>query len=252
MSTSLIEIENRTLVRVEIDGAGFLSNELTAQLGDAADQAEDLGPPAVMLVHVAGHVDPAVLRPWPGRIDIQSVNKWERVLRRIERTGLMTVVLVEHACSALALELLLVADRRLACADFSVRYAIPGRDVWPGMALYRLSRQIGYARTRKLFLDGADITAALALELNIVDETVGHLTSGVDRIAHLLKHAPVDDFAVRRRLMQDSLSTSFDDALGAHLAACDRALRRSPAPNNEFATAQETTCAARLAPMPNS
>jgi isomerase DpgB len=252
MPTSLIEIENCTIVKVEIDGAGLLSNELTTQLGNAADQAEELGPTGVMLVHAAGHVNPAALRPWPGPTEIQSVNKWERVLRRIERAGLTTVVLVEHACSALALELLLVADRRLACADFSVRYAIPGGDVWPGMGLYRLSRQISHARSRKLFLDSTDITAALALELNIVDETVDHLTSGVDRIAHLLKQAPVDDFAVRRRLMQDSLSTSFDDALGAHLAACDRALRRSPARSNEFATTKDATSAADLARMPNS
>jgi isomerase DpgB len=252
MSTSPIEIENCTIVKVEIDGAGLLSNELATQLGDTVDQAEDLGPSTVMLVHVAGHVNPAALRPWPGRIDIQSVNKWERVLRRIERTALTTIALVEHTCSALALELLLVADRRLASGDFSMRYAIPGGDVWPGMALYRLSRQIGHARARKLFLDGTDITAALALELNIVDETVDHLASGVDRIAHLLKHAPVDDFAVRRRLMQDSLSTSFDDALGAHLAACDRALRRSPARSNEFATTKGATSATGLAQMPNS
>jgi isomerase DpgB len=33
--------------------------------------------------------------------------------------------------------------------------------------------------------------------------------------------------SVRRRLLQDSLSTSFEDALGVHLAACDRALRNN-------------------------
>jgi len=243
MSITLIQIENQPIVRAEIDGAEPLSGELITQLGKALDQAEDLGPSAIMLVHVVGRVSPAALHPWPGQSDTQSVNKWERVLRRIERAGPTTVALVERACSALALELLLVTDRRLAIGGFSVQSATPGADLWPGMAIYRLSRQLGEARARKVFLDATEITAELGLQLNIIDETVDDWASGVDRIGHLMKHAPLDDFAVRRRLMQDSLCTSFDDALGAHLAACDRALRRSPASGRDFATAQAVASA---------
>jgi len=35
------------------------------------------------------------------------------------------------------------------------------------------------------------------------------------------------ELSIRRRLLLEAASTSFEDALGAHLAACDRALRRA-------------------------
>jgi isomerase DpgB len=241
--TTCLEIEKRAIVKIEIHGAEPLFNTLTTQLGITLDQADDLGPTTVMLVHVVGDMNPAAVHNWPGCIDIRSVSKWERILRRIERTALTTIVLVEHACSALALELLLIADRRLASNDFLVPHAISSENIWPGMALYRLSRQIGDARARKLFLDGTDITTTLALELSIIDETVDDLVSWSDRIAHLLTQAPLDDFAIRRRLMQDSLSTSFDDALGVHLAACDRSLRRSLVSSQECAETKKTVSA---------
>lgn len=221
MSNTLIE--NRPVSRIELDGAGPLSGDLNRQLEDTLDRAEDLGPGAVMVVHVLGHLNPVSLGHWPGQVDIQLVTKWERLLRRIERALSATVVLVEHACSALALELLLVADRRLATRNFSVQCATPGANPWPSMALYRLARQIGESQARKFFLQNSRTLAEHALDLDIIDELIDHPV----QVEDILRYAPAEDFPVRRRLMQDSLFTGFDDALGAHLAACDRALRRS-------------------------
>jgi isomerase DpgB len=234
MSTVLIE--NRPVAQIEVNGGGPVCSELTAQLGNAIDQAEDLEPGAIMLIHLTGHVDPAAVRPWPGQIDVQSVNKWERVLRRIERSNLATILFVERACSAVALDLLVVADRRLAGEDFFVPSRISCGNVWPGMTLYRLARQIGESRARKVALEADGISAQRGIELHIIDEIIDVGTDGADRTARLLRNAPPEDFAIARRLMQDSLSTSFDEALGAHLAACDRALRRSSELNSKRRT----------------
>lgn len=225
MFTTLIE--NRPVVTVEISGTTLLSNDLTIKLGNVLDQAEDLGSSSVIFIHVVGHTNPVVLPAWPGQIDIQSVTKWERLLRRIERGDSPTIVLAEHACSAIALELLLVADRRLASNDFSVQWVKPGTEMWPSMALYRLVRQIGESRARKLSIETGDISAHRAQELNIVDEIVDHLINGGDPMPQLLGYAPSDGFPLCRRLMEESCSISFDEALGVHLAACERALRRS-------------------------
>lgn len=222
-----IELETRGIAKVDIDGARPLSVKLITELQDAIDRAEDMEAVDALVLHVIGEISPVGSRPWPGRTDIQSVTKWERVLRRIERTDLVTVALAEGSCSALALELLLIVDRRITCSDFCARHLCQECRVWPGMALYRLSRQIGEARARNLYLDATPITATRALDLNLIDETVDDFTTGMARIECFLKAAPVGDFAVRRRLMQESLSTSFDEALGAHLAACDRAIRNS-------------------------
>jgi isomerase DpgB len=67
------------------------------------------------------------------------------------------------------------------------------------------------------------------------------LAKAFDHISHRLAYSPLDDFAVRRRLMQDSISTNFDDALGTHLAACDRALRRAAAASDPVAADRETS-----------
>jgi len=218
--------KNWPMTKIKINGTSLLSSELTVQLSNALDQAEDLGQSSILLVRIVGNANPNVLRVWPGRTDIQSVNRWERILRRIERANVITIAVVEHACSALALELLLVADRRLATSTFSMQCSIPGGEVWPSMALHRLVRQIGESQARKMVLDSSDITAQRGLELSIIDQIVDDLQDG-NSTALLLAYAPSHDFPTRRRLILDGASSSFDEALGAHLAACDRALRRS-------------------------
>jgi len=218
--------KNRLMTKIEINGTSLLSSELTIQLGNALDQAEDLGQSSSLVFRIVGQANPNALRVWPGRTDIQSVNRWERILRRIERTNVTTIAIVEHACSALALELLMVADRRLATITFSMQCSIPGNEVWPSMALHRLVRQIGESQARKMLLDGSDISAQRGLELSIIDQIVDDLQDE-NFAALLLSYVPSHDFPTWRRLMLDGASSSFDEALGAHLAACDRALRRS-------------------------
>jgi isomerase DpgB len=234
VSTVIIEGKNHTIVKTEITGGTSLSNELIVQLTNALDQAESIGLNAVLLIHVVGEVNSACFLQWPGQTSTQSIGQWERILRRIERTAVTTVALLVHFCSAMALELLSVTDRRFGNDHFTVQPAALGGSIWPSMAIYRLSRQIGEARARKLYLDGIEITAALAADLGLIDEVIEDFASGLDRIIYFLTNAPLDDFAIRRRLMQDSLSISFDDALGLHLAACDRALRRSSASDQEI------------------
>jgi isomerase DpgB len=146
-------------------------------------------------------------------------------LSRLETARAMTMTVVEGTCSAVALELLLVSDRRLASPDFSMPRLGRGGDLWPGMSLYRLSRQIGESRARRFFLDPADVSAARCLTLDIVDDIVeGSGQSAL--VTGLMRFAPVQDLSIWRRLLQESTSTDFHEALAAHLVACDRALRR--------------------------
>jgi isomerase DpgB len=217
---------DKMLVKIEIDCTTQSANSATSLVNDALDKAEDQSSPSVMLVTILGDSEGTNLRDWPGSTDIQSITKWEWALRRIERTPATTIASVEHKCSALALELLLVVDRRLAAADFSLCLPLSEGSIWPSMMLFRLSRLIGDAGTRKLFFEHVTIGAAHALELDIVDEVIDISNGYSQRIDHFLSHAPLVDLAVRRRLMQDSLSMSFEDALGLHLSACEREIRR--------------------------
>jgi isomerase DpgB len=127
--------------------------------------------------------------------------------------------------STIALELLLVVDRRIVTSHFLISDLYFEGSIWPGMSLFRLSRQLGEAHARKLYFEARQLTSSSALSMGIADEVVDDFDMALNRLAVFLDVAPISDYAIRRRLMQDSQSLTFEDALGAHLAACDRALR---------------------------
>ena len=213
------------LVEIQVNDIGRISYELIAELSKALDDADDGGKVALYF-HLIGQSSSNNALHWPVQNDVQLFNKWEQVLRRVERSPSPSIALVEKACSPVTLELLLVIDRRLAIDSFSLQPLLKNRTIWPGMSLYRLCRQIGEARARKFYLDNAILTAARALEFNVVDEVIDQKRSHLAEIERFCKHAPLRDFAICRRLMQESSSTSFEDALGSHLAACDRMLKQ--------------------------
>jgi isomerase DpgB len=124
-----------------------------------------------------------------------------------------------------ALEALLATDYRVA--GEGLRLLVPAdRDgAWPGMAVYRLANQVGVAGARRSVLFGTPIAAAEALALRLVDEVVPDPAARLAELAGSLGTRP----AILRRLMLDATTTSFEDALGSHLAACDRVLRRAGA-----------------------
>jgi isomerase DpgB len=218
----------RPFTIISVNGAESLSSALPGIVGSALDEAEDLGPATVVLVHVVGSIRPSEVKAWPGPVDLSTVSRWERVLRRLERAPSTTIAFLEHACSQVALELLMVADRRIASASFSILSGGPDEDIWPSMALYRLCRQIGESRTRQFLLDRTPLTADRAINLGIIDtirHDAGHNSQPTAQ--QFLPYAPPSDYPVSRRLLQDCVMPGFDDSLGAHLAACDRTLRRN-------------------------
>ena len=200
-------------------GAETLSEALVEQLATALERAESAGAP--LLLRLSRAADPG---KWPGAEAVRDVNRWERVLRQIERTRVPVLVLARGACSELALEILLVGDCRVATADFTVSPRSQGNPVWPSMALFRLANQIGQARTKRLVLRTAALTAAEARDLDLV-EHVAPEREAQSYVETMLRRPALADFAIRRRLIQDATGQSYDEALGAHLAACDRELR---------------------------
>jgi isomerase DpgB len=227
MSDNFLDDKNTFEVSIEIDGGEPLSGDLITRIEHAINLAEDSSHPVrSLLIRICGHEDAPSLLSWPGECHVQPVSKWERALRRLERTSVPVFVLAHQACSPIALEVLLVADYRVATQSFLMPARTSGVATWPGMSLYRLTRQIGEARARRFLITSSPLTASLALQTDIIDYLANDLDAALKQLEFVLAQAPLDDFAVRRRLMQDSADTSFDEALGAHLAACHRALQR--------------------------
>jgi isomerase DpgB len=80
-----------------------------------------------------------------------------------------------------------------------------------------------------MILAGGPIAADQGLELGLLDEVTDYLDKALQSVAELAGPLSGPELAIRRQLMFDAATTSFEDALGRHLAACDRVLRRSAA-----------------------
>ena len=157
------------------------------------------------------------------------MSKWERGLRRLERLPAVTIAVADDDCGGSALDALLAADYRIMTAGAQLVLPVVAGATWPGMALYRLARQsAGAALARQAVLFGTPIGAAEAQAMGIVDDVAFNVAVALERgmkVARAAAAASGAELAIRRQLMLESMTTTFEDALGPHLAACDRALR---------------------------
>ncbi|MEE4545560.1 enoyl-CoA-hydratase DpgB [Streptomyces sp. V4-01] len=206
-------------VTLRVDGAEPLSAGLVAELHRTCDRAEDADLPVRVLLRLSG----TPRGDTTGSLTITLVNSWERALRRLERLEALTVALVDGDIGGTAVEALLVTDHRVAARHLRVTLPRASGQAWPGMSLYRLSRQVGETAARRA-LRGRPIWSEEAQRLGLVDELVDSTPATEEGWSSRLP-VPAPDTALRRSLVLNASSLSFEDALGVHLAACDRTLR---------------------------
>jgi isomerase DpgB len=199
--------------------SGALIDEVNALCGRV--EATQAG---TVLLRLGGGCDNACYA-----VTVQTVSRWERALRRLERLPAATVAVVDGPCAGPAFDALLTADYRIAAPGAGLRIPPVGAGPWPGMALYRLANQVGAGRARSLALFGTELPAARAAEWGLLDEVVPDPAARSRAVLDAFAGTRGKELAIRRRLLLDAGSTSFEDALGAHLAACDRALRLAAA-----------------------
>lgn len=210
----------------KIIDTAVLSAALVETVNEICDQAADRDHGDLVGIRLHGSTTMVPDLPWPGDVDVHLVSRWERALRRVERLDALTVGVADGCCHGAAVELLLVTDHRIAARNLRLWVGDqPGR-AWPGMTTYRLVNQLGHARASRLVHFGAQLTAEEALRLGLISEVVEDPQAKLWSLRQLLGPIPGHELAIRRQLLSDAISTSFEEALGAHLAACDRALRR--------------------------
>ncbi|MGW1208905.1 enoyl-CoA-hydratase DpgB [Streptomyces sp. NPDC002499] len=208
-----------------VDGTRPLSLGTVKDLSVLCDRAEDRDPGGIVTLRVTGAPEPG----WTDALDVALVSKWERVLRRLERLPAAVVALAVGDCGGTALDAFLVADIRIATPDVRLLVSFDGESTWPGMATYRLVRLAGAARVRRAVLYGQPLSASDALEAGIADELAENADAAAAATDQLIEELSGKEIAIRRQLLFDAQHTSFEDALGPHLAACDRVLRRGAA-----------------------
>lgn len=213
-------------LRLRIDGGRPLTPEAVAGVGTVCDAAEDGGARGPVVLELTG--TPA--DDWADGVTVGLISKWERALRRLERLPAVTVAVADGACGGQALDALLATDLRVATRSLRLRLPAVDGATWPGMALYRLGQQTpGSAAIRRAALFGTPLDAAEALALHLVDEVADDAAGAVAAAAGLAAGTSGPEVAIRRQLLLDARTVPFEEALGAHLAACDRTLRRGAA-----------------------
>jgi len=208
---------------LKVDGNRPPSAESIAELAAVCDAAEDGEADGFVIVRVSGVPGP----DWASDLSVALVSKWERALRRLERVPAVTIAVADEDCGGSALDVLLATDYRIMPAWAKLIVPVVSGATWPGMALFRLARQAGgTAPARRAVLFGTPIGAAAAQAIGVIDEVTGNATIAIEKAIEVAAAARGTELAIRRQLMAEALTTSYEDALGAHLAACDRALRR--------------------------
>jgi isomerase DpgB len=210
---------------LRVDGGEPVSPATVEAVLNICDRAEDGYVTGLLTVFVSGAPRPG----WTTDVSVGLTTKWERAVRRLERLGLVTVAVAAGDCGGTALDLLLAADIRIAVAGARLAVPVSGDATWPGMALYRLSRQGVPARLRRAVLLGTSIDAEQAAAAGLIDVVVDQTDDALAEIAAAAAAISGKELAIRRQLMFDAKEHSFEEALGSHLAACDRTLRRMAA-----------------------
>ncbi|WP_223809364.1 enoyl-CoA-hydratase DpgB [Nocardiopsis listeri] len=217
-----IDVQESADFRLEIGGTEELTPALIDAMTDLCHRVEDAAGPVVAVLRLGGGAE----RTGPGEFGIHLVNKWERALNRLERLDVTTVAVVDGACTGPAVEALLACDHRIGADEARLSMPSVGGELWPGMAIHRIAQQCGVGRARRMVLFGHEASAWEAVEIGLLDEVSSAVEEALAAHVARARDASGAGLAVRRRLLSEAATTGFGDALGTHLAACDRTLRQ--------------------------
>lgn len=216
------------VIKLDLDGDAIPSPALINSINTACDDADMAERKGYVMIRVEGQAVTEQQHLWQFlcEADIQLITRWERALRRLEQLQLPTIITLRGYCNALALELLLAADYRLAYSDLMLSTGYSQHVMWPGMHVFRLTNAIGVARARRLLFSTQHVSAGAAADIGLVDSLVSN-EQQVSAQCEWACDSATAGLPIMRRLIIDAPSMTFEDALGAHLAACDKMLRNA-------------------------
>jgi len=220
------DIARLTLVRDRINMA--MVRELTA----VCDHLEDESASKVLVIQ--GHegrfchgIDFAEFRP-DQPMDIHGFNKWEKICARIEKLPKAIIALVDGACQGGGAQLMLVADAVIVSPKVAIQFNEVHLGFLPGMATFRLAKNVGLGHAKRLIMQCPVIDAEEAVSLGLCSTIADDLEAALS--ATVEAFGPIHNVAVTlaRRLLNESFSTSFENAIGNFLAAQHRAIHQTP------------------------
>ncbi len=146
----------------------------------------------------------------------------ERVFAAIEALDAVSVAALHGYCLGGGLQLALACDLRVCSDDCKLGLPAGELGLFPGMAVFRLPRQIGFGQARRILLTGEWIPPDEALRLGLVDRLAPpeRLEAEAERLAQELIVGPRQAQVAAKRLLR----LGFDTAMPAVLAESQRLL----------------------------
>lgn len=225
------EVRNRVaFITLNRPGGNCINVQMVADLTDICDQLEDGEDVSHIVFQGAGGVfskgvdfnDFHPSKP----MDIHGFNKWEKICRRLEKLPMTTVAMVDGPAIGGGFQLLLTCDLRLATERATFQLPEVHMGFLPGMATFRLAKYIGLGRAKRMMLTAETISAQTALDLGIIDR-IDNPEAALAWADQALgpKHSVAVEMA--RRLLNESFSDSWEDAIGHFLAAQHRSISQT-------------------------
>ena len=205
-----------------------INMQMVRDLTAVADHLEDESPCRIVVFEGGDGfflqgIDFAEFRP-DQPLDIHGFNKWEKCCVRLERLSKATVALIDGPAVGGGVQLALACDARIATPAATFHLPEVHQGFLPGMATFRLAKYVGLGHAKRLVMRCPVVTADEAARLGMIDEVAADLDAALANT--IAAFGPVHTVAVQlaRRLLNESFSTDFENAIGNFLAAQHRAI----------------------------
>ena len=209
------DVAHITLLKPRIDMA--MVRELTA----VCDHLEDESNCKVVVFRgTGGNFSEGPDQP----MDIHGFNKWEKCCVRIERLPKATISIIEGTCTGGGAQLALVTDATIAHPSARIHFNEVHLGFLPGMATFRLAKHVGLGHAKRLIMQCPVLDPEEAQALGLIHTISDDLDGALKDV--IAAFGPIHTVTVHlaRRLLNESYSVDFENAVGHFLAAQHRAI----------------------------
>ena len=156
---------------------------------------------------------------YPEPLDVRVISKWEKILSYIERLDKVTMAVLPPHVNDATLQIALVTDFNYCTPDTQFKLSAIQSGALPGMAEFRLAKQVGLGKAKALLFTGKAFAAEMAVSLGLVTETGPNPDKLLAEQIKRMDSHHVLTIHCARRLLNESYANTYDDEIGDYLAA---------------------------------
>ena len=218
MKITLTEKDNIAEVHLEWPACNELSRGFLSDFEQIMDHLEDESDCRLIVFSGLESQESQVSSSYP---DLDHCNKWEKALRRLEKLRLASVACINGQCNYFHFQLILACDYRVATSQSSFQMPEIQKGYLPGMGLFRLAKYIGLGVARRFAFTGSHISASDAVKHGLLDVQceVSQMGGILQELQTSLSSLDSEALQNARRLLNESFSTPYEQAIGHFLAA---------------------------------